>query len=229
MAAVGLSVWLVERIKPSLTSGPDLQQLNLNVEKDENQEILQQLLVREAMNKSPLMLPGSMLVLQAGLALTSDRCRSALVIDEAEDLVGIITLEDINRAIAVWEQYRLTASTTASESQRDSAFAKLYASFSEADSNLPSFKLSDICTTEILYAYTDEPLSEALDRMAARGLHQLPVIERGNREQVLGLLERDQIALTCKVAATHQALHRYLPVTPKTEKLPLATLKKPTF
>jgi len=228
MAAVGLSVWLVERIKPGLTSGPDLQQLNLNVEKDENQEILQQLLVKEAINKSPLMLPGSMSVLQAGLALTSDRCRSALVIDEAEYLVGIITLEDINRAIAVWEQYRLAASsTTASETQRNSAFVKLYASFSAADSNLPSFKLSDICTTEILYAYTDEPLSEALDRMAARGLHQLPVIERGKREQVLGLLERDQIALTCKVAATHQALHSYLQVTPKTEKLPLATLKKP--
>ena len=80
-----------------------------------------------------------------------------------------------------------------------------------------SQKLSDICTTEILYAYTDEPLSEALDRMAARGLHQLPVVERDNHEQVLGLLERQQIALACNVAVTRKALRHYLPVLPKTD------------
>jgi len=46
MAAVGLSVWLVEQIQPSSTSGSNLHlNLGLNVEKDQQTEILQQMLV----------------------------------------------------------------------------------------------------------------------------------------------------------------------------------------
>jgi H+/Cl- antiporter ClcA len=211
MAAVGLSVWLVERIQPSSTSGSNLHlNLGVNVEKDQQTEILQQMLVEEAMHRSPLMLPATLPVLQAGLSLTRDRCRSALVMDEADRLVGIVTLEDINQAISLWEQYLPAASDLASHYPPDF----------EVNSNLPLSKLIDICSTELLYTYTDEPVCEALDRMAARGLHQLPVVERGNRERVLGLLEREQIGLTCNFAATRKALRHYLPMPPnKTELL----------
>ena len=204
MAAVGLSVWLVERIQQKETSGSNLNAtLALSVEKDQETEILQQMQVAEAMTQSPLMLSADTSVLQAGLSMTRDRCRSALVIN-ADHLIGIVTLKDINRAISLWEQY---------------------APNSDADNNLPIQKLIDICTTEILYAYTDELLSEALDRMAARGLHQLPVVERDNHEHVLGLLEREQIALTCNVAATRKALRHYLPIPPEAEELPLPLVK----
>lgn len=207
MAAVGLSVWLVERMQPA-TSSFNLQQLNLNVEKDLQTEILPQILVAEAMHQSPLLLPATLPVLQAGLAMTRDRCRSALVIDQAEQLIGIVTLEDINRTIAVWE-----------------AIAKGdYAA--TANINLPLSRLIDICTTEILYAYADEPLSEALARMGARGLHQLPVVDRENHERVLGLLEQDQIALICNLVATRKALYHFLAAPPKIEDLPLSTTNK---
>jgi len=217
MAAVSLSVWLVERMKPSSTTvSSNLQQLNLNLAKGDDREMLQQVLVVEAMNQSPLMLPGSMTVGQAGLAMTKECCRSALVLDEAEKLVGIVTLEDIKRAIAVWDK-------TEFETQ-------LFTTYSQTESDLlPLSRVIDICTTDILYAYTDEPLAEALDRMAARGLHQLPVVERDKAEPVLGLLEREQIALTCDLVATRKALSRYLPVPTKTEELALPTLQPPTF
>ncbi len=52
------------------------------------------------------------------------------------------------------------------------------------------------------------------------------VVDRDNHERVLGLLEREQIPKTCKVAATRQALRHYLPVPSKTEELPLPTLKQ---
>lgn len=211
MAAVGLSVWLVERIQPISTSDFNLQQLGLNVEKDQQTEILSQMLVAEAMTQLPLMLPATLPILQAGLTMTGDRCRSALVMDEAQRLVGIVTLDDINRTISVWEQY---------------AIAKGETHYSQPDNNLPLSKLIDICTTEILYAYTDEPLSEALARMSTRGLHQLPVVERDNQERVLGLLEQDQIALSCNVAATRNALCHYLPIPSKIEELPLSTSNK---
>jgi hypothetical protein len=59
--------------------------------------------------------------------------------------------------------------------------------------------------------------------MGARGLHQLPVVERDNHECILGLLELDQIALSCSLAATRNALCHYLPVAQKIEELPLST------
>ena len=197
MAAVGLSVWLVERIQPISTSGSDLHlSSGLNVEKQT--EFLQQILVAEAMDQSPLMLQTTLPVLQAGLSLTHNRCRSALVMDAQEQLVGIVTLEDINRALSRWAGYAIASHDLTLPRPSD-----------QTDSNPGMRKLIDICTTELLYAYMDEPLSEALDRMAARGIHQLPVVERDNR-RVLGLLEQDQIALTCSVAATHKALCHYL-------------------
>ncbi len=207
MAAVGLSVWLVELLSPISTS-----KTNLDLPMDSNrvepslEEAVPPLLVMEAMNQSVLMLGATLPVLQAGLSLTRDRIRSALVIDEAEQLVGIVTLEDINRAISVWEQYAKTSNP--------------------GHINLLGQQLGEICTTDILYAYTDEPLSEALDRMAARGLHQLPVVDRNRR--VLGLLEREHIALICKVAVTRQALRHYL-MSSKTEELPIPTVKQPAF
>ncbi|HEY9749422.1 MAG TPA: chloride channel protein, partial [Allocoleopsis sp.] len=56
MAAVGLSVWVVESLKPISTKGLNLQQMGVNVEPDQGQEALKQLTVAEAMQPSPLIL-----------------------------------------------------------------------------------------------------------------------------------------------------------------------------
>lgn len=224
MAAVGLSVWLVELRSPLPSSSNLNLPINLNVEVERIAELLQETLVAEAMYTSPLLLSATLSVLEAGLAMTRDRCRSALVINEAHQLVGIVTLEDINRTLSLCEDIpasSISANAIEAKSQTLLATLKCYTLVSDPNCHLPLLKLVDICTTDILYAYTDEPLADALDRMAARGLHQLPVVERDNHEQVLGLLERDRIALTCSLATTRKALCHHLPVPPTTEKLSL--------
>lgn len=197
MAAVGLSVWLIDRMKPTVNSNSNLQQIGLSELKDEKAEIMQQILVEEAMLSSVKKLPATLGILEAAVEMTHHQCRSALVIDEAEQLVGILSLEDINYALSVWQNHQNSPGVI--------------------QGNLSSQTLIDICTTEILYAWGDEPLSEALDRMALRGLHQLPVVARDNPDLILGLLEREQIALTCNLAVTRQALRHYLPVLPTTD------------
>jgi H+/Cl- antiporter ClcA/CBS domain-containing protein len=197
MAAVGLSVWLVERIQPNFNANSNLQQIGLSALKDEQAEIVQQILVEDAMLSCPKKLSASLNVLEAAREMIRDRCRSVLVINEAEQLVGILSLEDINRTLSLWQNYPI--------------------SNTEVPSNLSNQTLMDICTTEILYAWRDEPLSEALDRMALRGLHQLPVVARDNYEHILGLLEREQITLTCNLAVTRKALNHYLPVRSTTD------------
>ncbi len=197
MAAVGLSFWLVEQMLPNENSNSNLQRIGLSELKDEQAEMLQEILVIDAMYANPKKLPSTMKVLEAALSMWHARTHSALVIDDLEQLVGIITLEDINRTLANY--------------QKNSDLA------TQIQNNLSNLSLKEISTTDILYAYSDEPLTEALDRMALRGLHQLPVVARNNHEQILGLLEREQVALTCNLAATRKALSHYLPSPSKTD------------
>lgn len=196
MAAVGLSFWVVDRIKqPDTPPNKTLQQVGLSEFKDKQADILQEILVGDAMRENPKRLPSTMSVLEAALSMWRDRTSCALVIDEAEHLIGIVTLEDINGALTYWQNY-LNSST-------------------ETPENLSSQTLRDISTIDVLYAHSDEPLQEALDRMALRGLNQLPVVERDNQDSILGLLEREQVALTCSLAVTLKALRHYLPLPSK--------------
>jgi H+/Cl- antiporter ClcA len=198
MAAVGLSVWLVERIKPTLDANSNLQQIGLPELKDEKVELWQQMLVADAMHTYPKKLSASLGVLEAAVVMTRGRIRSALIIDDdAGKLVGILSLEDIKRTLFICQN--LPNSST------------------EIQEYLSTQKLIDICTTDILYARDDEPLSEALDRMALRGLHQLPVVAKDNPDCILGLLEREQIELTCNLTAITKLIHQYLPVISTTE------------
>ncbi len=197
MAAVGLSVWLVELLKPTSNSNSNLNQIGLAELKDEQADIMSQILVEDAMSTCPKKLLATMKVLEAALEMTENRTRHALVIDEAGRLVGILSLEDINRTLSMSQNY--------------STPTEISANFHQT--------LINICTTEILYAYRDEPLSEAFKRMASRGLQQLPVVTRDNHESILGLLQREQIALTCNVAVTREALRHYLPIALKTDAL----------
>ncbi|MBK1987077.1 chloride channel protein [Sphaerospermopsis aphanizomenoides BCCUSP55] len=197
MAAVGLSVWLVERIKPTVNSNSNLQQIGLAALKDDQVEIVQQIFVADAMGSYPKKMPANLGVLEAAMEMIRDRTSSALVIDTAEKLVGILSLDDINRTLSLWESFQNSPN--------------------QIQTNFYHQTVIDICTTDLLYAWQDEPLSEALDRMTLRGLHQLPVVARDNPDCILGLLEKEQIALTCNLAATRKAIQQYLPVLPITD------------
>lgn len=192
MAAVGLATWLVEGSKVRNDSELNPEQMGFNVAADRNVEILQQMSVVEAMHESFLMLKDTQSVLEAGLALTQGRYYSALVFDSTDRLIGIVSLQDIERAIALGERP---------------------GSLVESDSGAVPWieqAIAEICTLEVLYAYPDELLSEALDRMAARGLRQLPVVDPDDPHRVLGLLDREGISLAGNVAAVSEALAPYV-------------------
>ncbi|MBW4439995.1 MAG: chloride channel protein [Plectolyngbya sp. WJT66-NPBG17] len=195
MAAVGLSVWLVNLFKSNPEQPSNLQQIEAKRDPEpvsnstiHQQEILRNLSVAEAMQPRFLQVADSLPLLEAGLQLIQNQSHSALVVNADRQFIGIITLQDINRAIARWETEP-----------------------NHADQGLNHRTISEVCTTDILYAYQDEPLTDALDRMATRGLHQLPVVDRANPNQILGLLEQEGITLACNLALTRVRLMPYLP------------------
>jgi H+/Cl- antiporter ClcA/predicted transcriptional regulator len=184
MACVGFSMWAIERMNPKAKSPDKLDKLALSVQPDGNLAILQNLQVRDAMDPNYLQLSDRLDILAAGLKLTQNNCHSALVIDDRQELVGIITLHDLSQAI------------------------------SQAEASLQTSLLlrngvGSVCTKQLFYADVDEPISEAIDRMNARGLHQLPVIDKSRPGLVIGILQQEHIALACSVATTRQALSKY--------------------
>jgi H+/Cl- antiporter ClcA/predicted transcriptional regulator len=60
--------------------------------------------------------------------------------------------------------------------------------------------LRAICSQHLLYAHPEELVVTALDRMTGRGLQQLPVIKKGNPQQIVGVLYRESIGSACSLA-----------------------------
>ncbi len=194
MACVGLSMWAIERMNPKVKSPENLDKLALSVQPDGDLVILCNLQVRDAMDTNYLRLSDRLDILAAGLQLTQNNCHSALVVDDREELVGIITLHDLSRAISQAE-----ASSQTNVLLRNN--------------------VGSVCTKNLFYADVDEPITDAIDRMNARGLHQLPVIDKSHPGLVIGILQQEQIALACSVATTRQALSKYDVVAVDTAEL----------
>ncbi|MFP4124062.1 MAG: chloride channel protein [Coleofasciculus sp.] len=191
MAAVSVTVWVVEQVQ-SYPSGKrlNLQQMGMNLEKQDEWEVLQQVPVDTIMQRSYVGLPASLSLLHAGWIMIQDKCHTALVFDEADQLIGIITLADIKRII---NEIKPQASGTLEIKP----------------------KVRDICTQEVLYAYSDESVKDALKRMGARGLFLLPVVARNNPRNVLGVIERSKIGLVGDLVTTKEVLEPYLPKSQK--------------
>lgn len=201
MAAVSLSVWLVERLKPATPAMAAVESAGLTLQPDQDSEMLHLLPVAQAMHQDVLMLPASLSVLQAGSLMTQHQSRSALVVDDTHQLIGIVTLQDIHRFISRWEYHQ----------------ARL--PIDGLSSSPATQPLGTICTTDLLYAYEDESTYDALMRMSARGLRQLPVVDRRNTRQIVGMLEQERIMLTCSLSLMQQSLQPYLDVADTTKTL----------
>lgn len=183
MAAVGLSIWLVEYLHPQVVIDNSTKPEPVAAETEESPSPA--LTVAEAMHSVPLKLSGDLSVLSASQQLISHRAHGALVVDELGQLIGILTLQDINRL--------MLRSKSETEAQ-----------------TLLQQPIQTVCTTKLVYAYPDEPLQEASSRMTTRGLQQLPVVLSDQPQQVVGLLTQEDIALACSIARTREMLQRHL-------------------
>lgn len=188
MTAVGLSIWLVEYLHPQVvidntidnTTEPEPAAANLE------ESLTSAITVAEAMHPSPFKLAGETPLLEAAQQLIAHRVHGALVVDAEQRLMGILTLQDINRL--------MLRSKSEAEAQ--------------AQLSLP---IQTLCTTKLVYAYPDEPLSEATSRMTTRGLQQLPVVLSDQPQQVVGLLTQADIVLAEGIARTREVLQRHHP------------------
>jgi CIC family chloride channel protein len=71
--------------------------------------------------------------------------------------------------------------------------------------------VGEVATRELMLAYPDETMDQALGRMSVRDLGRMPVVARDQPRQLLGMLRRTDIvraydlALTRRVTSRHHA------------------------
>jgi CBS domain-containing protein len=146
-----------------------MERIGLNIQSSDRALMLERLLVREVMQQKWVSFPSHLTLLEATAKLVAVELRSAIVVDDQGVAVGILTLDDLNRALAEPKTFSSTPIET-------------------------------ICTNPILYAYSDETVATAIGRMGGRDLHQLPVVEREQPTEIIGLLCRETIGNACSLA-----------------------------
>lgn len=194
MAAAGLSVWLLDQIT-ALPTAPAPQPIGVEIPQEQHREDWQRLTVHEAMGKPMAILPGSLTVLQAGQRLLSEHWRWALIADGDNRVVGAVTLKDVNRVLS---------RTQASDELAHTAQQPIATAFAG----------------EVVYAQQTESVAEAIARLSARGVHQLPVLcegvaleDRVMTSQIVGVIDRESVDWALGVTLAQVALKPHLLVS----------------
>lgn len=198
MACVSLSMWLVDRF-PLPVKNPNPATLNSKVNSKVDSKLnpeqmdlgvqpqnllIDRLQVSEVMTQNWLSLPAKTSLLATAQIFLAKNVRSALVMNDEQLAIGIVTIEDINRALSNLPE--------------------------SAPELLPQNRLlSDICSQPIIYAHPEEIVATALAKMAGRGLHQLPVVTKETPTEVVGVLDRENISTACSLAITRMHLGKH--------------------
>ncbi|MCB9129712.1 MAG: chloride channel protein [Anaerolineales bacterium] len=150
-----------------------LSRRGIRIAKGRDVDVMQGVLVREAMTTRVDTVPTTM---------TLDRVRSEFartqhhgfpVVDEAGKLYGIVTVQDSARAL-------------------------------EAGMS-PETPVAKFAERNLVVAYPDEPMADALHRLSVRGIGRLPVVSRKDHNMLLGAVRRSDILRAYNIALTRRA------------------------
>ncbi|MBN1310588.1 MAG: chloride channel protein [Anaerolineae bacterium] len=152
-----------------------LTRRGIRLQRGRDIDIMQNVTVGEVMQESPDAVTPDMTIVQLSEALSRGHHRGLVVLDQSGALWGIVTIEDLERAV----NQDLPRRTTVAEI---------------------GTPLDDL-----LVAYPDEPMGDALARLARRGLGRLPVVSREDKTHLVGLIRREGIIRAYNIALARRA------------------------
>ncbi len=134
-------------------------------------DLMEGILVGEAMSADVETVPMTMSVQDLAQKLARSHHHGFMVLDEKGELYGVVSLQDVEKALQT--------------------------------GNVEKLQVKDIATTSLLTAYPNETLLTALERLDARDVGRLPVVDPQNPKKLLGLIRRYDI-----IRAYHRAILR---------------------
>ena len=177
--SVVVSMLISQQLQKDSVYTLGLARKGIRIQRGRDIELLQAISVEEVMDTEMPTLLVTETLEEATEKLMELRHHGLPVVDEAGDLVGVLTVQDIERA-----------RTTLPESKRP----KL---------------VGECCTRHMLVAYPDETLALALHRLSVRDIGRLPVVARDNPHHLLGVLRRSAMIRAYDLALTRRATLRH--------------------
>ncbi len=176
MFAVAVSLYISQHIQGDSVYTLGLARHGIRLERGKDVEVLEALSVAEVMQTDNKTLNTNDSLSYAADTLYTTRHHGLPVMDDAGNLAGILTIQDIDRA---------------KEAHQDQITA------------------GEACTKDLLVAYPDELIGNALREMGARDIGRLPVVSRENESHLIGLLRRSDMIRAYDIALTRRAALRH--------------------
>ncbi len=173
MATTIVSAIVAHRLHPESMYSLQLSRKGIRLQHGRDVDVLDAVLVQEVMGSIPDTLPETGTLEEVHHFFESTHHHGALVLNDDNELVGVVTLQDLHRV----DQLKPVRQEIA---------------------------VREIMTRTLLVVYPDESIGVALQRMAARDVGRLPVVERRNPKRLIGIIRRSDIVR----AYRHGIIHR---------------------
>lgn len=179
MTAVVASVFLSQWLRRDSVYTQALAAKGVYLERGRDVEVLDGISVGEVMEVQPETLHERDTLATAADLFMQTRHHGMTVVDDTGALVGLVTVQDLDRAQA------------------------------ETAIPIDRVTVGEICTRSLVVAYPDESIGTALRRMSGRDIGRLPVVARDNPQQLLGVLRRIDLVRAYDAALTRRAVRRH--------------------
>ncbi|MDR4504879.1 MAG: chloride channel protein [Candidatus Scalindua sp.] len=180
MFAVNASLFLSLHLQKDSVYTLGLTRRGIRLKEGQDVDVLDTITVGEVMVTDVVALQESDSLEAAIDLFMRTRNRGLPVVNKTDELIGILTAQDIDRA--------------------SNGEKKAVSTIGEA------------CTRELLLAYPDETIGEALQRIGIRNIGQLPVVSRNNPHCLVGLLRKTDIGRAYDLALTRHKKMRDLKI-----------------
>lgn len=176
MMATVVSTLIAEKLFAESIYTLKLKLKGIQLQNGRDEDILGGLLVSEVMNEDIESIPDTVTLAELSRRFSHSHHHGFPVLDKADRLVGIVTLSDMEKAIA--EQWP------------------------------PDTLVTAVCTprNDLIIAYLDQTIGEALRQMGGIGLGRIPVVSRQEPDKLLGIIRRGDIVNAYNVGLTRRAI-----------------------
>ncbi|MCB0106218.1 MAG: chloride channel protein, partial [Caldilineaceae bacterium] len=181
--AVIVSMIISQRLERNSVYELGLARKGIRLERGRDVEVLEAITVEEVMDTTLSSLQESDTVEEAGKILMETKRHGMPVVNTQQQLMGIFTVQDLERGEEILKGRSEDAATP--------------------------LTVGMLCTRELLVAYPDETLGEALRRMGARDIGRLPVVARDNAMELVGVLRRTDLVRAYNIASARRMALRH--------------------
>ena len=165
MATTITATVIAQKLSPESIYSLKLARRGIRLRHGRNVDVMDTVLVSEVMEGVPPTVRSSMTLAELERYFVESHHHGALVLDGADKLVGVVSLQDLDRTIQ----------------QRSGGDWR----------DLP---VEAVMTRDVLVAYRDEPIGAALQRLGLRDVGRLAVVDRDDPQRLLGVIRRHDIA-----------------------------------